>query len=66
MIEFRLPSLGSDMDSGTLLEWRVVPGQVVHRGDIVAQARAVFRSLKAQVEARMRLANIERLLGEDL
>jgi 2-iminobutanoate/2-iminopropanoate deaminase len=26
-------------------------GQPAHRGDIVAQARAVFRSLKAQVEA---------------
>ena len=36
MIEFRLPSLGSDMDKGTLLEWRVQPGDTVKRGDIVA------------------------------
>ena len=36
MGEFRMPSLGADMDVGTILEWRVHPGQVVHRGDIVA------------------------------
>jgi pyruvate dehydrogenase E2 component (dihydrolipoamide acetyltransferase) len=36
MIEFRLPSLGSDMDKGTLLEWRVKAGDTVRKGDIVA------------------------------
>ena len=36
MIEFRLPSLGADMDEGTLLEWKVKPGDVVRKGDIVA------------------------------
>jgi pyruvate dehydrogenase E2 component (dihydrolipoamide acetyltransferase) len=36
MIEFRLPSLGSDMDEGTLLEWHVAPGQTVKKGDVVA------------------------------
>ena len=36
MIEFRLPSLGADMDEGTLLEWRVKPGDEVHKGDVVA------------------------------
>lgn len=36
MAEFRMPSLGADMDSGTVLEWLVEPGQQVHRGDIVA------------------------------
>ncbi len=34
--DFLMPSLGADMDSGTVLEWRVHPGDVVHRGDIVA------------------------------
>ena len=28
-----MPSLGADMDSGTLVEWLVKPGDVVHRGD---------------------------------
>lgn len=36
MIEFKLPSLGADMDEGTLLEWRVAPGQAVKKGDVVA------------------------------
>jgi pyruvate dehydrogenase E2 component (dihydrolipoamide acetyltransferase) len=36
MIEFRLPSLGADMDEGTLLEWRVKPGDAVKRGDVIA------------------------------
>ena len=31
-----MPSLGADMTEGTLLEWLVRPGDVVHRGDIVA------------------------------
>jgi len=34
--EFRMPSLGADMEAGTLVEWRVTPGQAVRRGDIVA------------------------------
>ena len=36
MGEFRMPSLGADMESGTIVEWLVKPGDVVHRGDIVA------------------------------
>jgi pyruvate dehydrogenase E2 component (dihydrolipoamide acetyltransferase) len=36
MLEFKMPSLGSDMDEGTLLEWRVQPGEQVQRGQIVA------------------------------
>jgi pyruvate dehydrogenase E2 component (dihydrolipoamide acetyltransferase) len=36
MIEFRLPSLGADMDDGTLLEWMVKPGDKVQRGQVVA------------------------------
>ncbi|MGA8034304.1 MAG: biotin/lipoyl-containing protein, partial [Casimicrobiaceae bacterium] len=36
MIEFRLPSLGAEMDEGTLLEWKVEIGDVVRKGDVVA------------------------------
>ena len=36
MGEFRMPSLGADMEAGTLIEWLVQPGQRVCRGDIVA------------------------------
>ncbi|MDE2586197.1 MAG: 2-oxo acid dehydrogenase subunit E2 [Betaproteobacteria bacterium] len=36
MLEFKLPSLGSDMDEGKLLEWKVKPGDAVHKGQVVA------------------------------
>ena len=46
MTDFRMPSLGADMDEGTLLEWRVGPGDAVHPGDIVA----VVDTAKSAVE----------------
>ncbi len=36
MIEFKLPSLGAEMDEGTLIEWKVKPGDTVKKGDVVA------------------------------
>ena len=36
MGEFRMPSLGADMEAGTLVEWLKRPGDRVKRGDIVA------------------------------
>jgi pyruvate dehydrogenase E2 component (dihydrolipoamide acetyltransferase) len=37
MIEFQMPSLGTDMEAGTLVEWRKKPGETVKRGDIIAE-----------------------------
>ncbi|WP_435673174.1 dihydrolipoamide acetyltransferase family protein [Marivita sp.] len=31
-----MPSLGADMEAGTLVEWLVKPGDEVHRGDAIA------------------------------
>jgi pyruvate dehydrogenase E2 component (dihydrolipoamide acetyltransferase) len=36
MTEFRMPSLGADMDDGTLVQWLKQPGDRLKRGDIVA------------------------------
>jgi pyruvate dehydrogenase E2 component (dihydrolipoamide acetyltransferase) len=36
MYEFRMPSLGADMEAGTLVEWLVKPGDEVQRGQVVA------------------------------
>ncbi|WP_026898259.1 dihydrolipoamide acetyltransferase family protein [Daejeonella oryzae] len=36
MVEFKMPSLGADMEDGTLVEWLVKPGDIVKRGDIIA------------------------------
>lgn len=46
MIEFKLPSLGADMDEGTLLEWQIKPGDKVTRGQVVA----VVDTAKAAVD----------------
>ena len=49
MIEFRMPSLGADMDYGTVLEWRVQPGGRVKRGDVVA----LVDTEKAEIEVEI-------------
>lgn len=36
MISFKMPSLGADMEDGTLVEWRKQPGDALTRGDIIA------------------------------
>ena len=36
MNEFCMPSLGADMETGTLVEWKIKPGDWVKRGDIIA------------------------------
>jgi pyruvate dehydrogenase E2 component (dihydrolipoamide acetyltransferase) len=46
MIEFKLPYLGADTEEGTLLEWRIKPGDVVKKGTIVA----VVDTAKAAVD----------------
>lgn len=49
MIEFKLPSLGADMEEGTLLQWHVKPGDAVHRGQVVA----VVDTSKAAVDVEI-------------
>jgi len=36
VVDFLMPSLGADMEAGTLVEWLVKPGDRVKRGDVVA------------------------------
>jgi pyruvate dehydrogenase E2 component (dihydrolipoamide acetyltransferase) len=47
--DFLMPSLGADMETGTVLEWLVHPGDEVHRGDIAA----VVDTAKAAVEVEV-------------
>jgi pyruvate dehydrogenase E2 component (dihydrolipoyllysine-residue acetyltransferase) len=49
MADFLMPSLGADMESGTLLEWYVKPGDAVKRGDIVA----VVDTSKAEIDVEI-------------
>ncbi len=34
--DYTMPSLGADMDEGRVIEWKVAPGDTVHRGDLIA------------------------------
>jgi pyruvate dehydrogenase E2 component (dihydrolipoamide acetyltransferase) len=62
MAEFRMPSLGADMEAGTLLEWRVKAGDRVKRGDVVA----LVDTEKASIEIEIFLDGvIERLLVQE-
>lgn len=49
MTLFRMPSLGSDMEAGTLVEWLVKPGDLVASGDIVA----VVETQKGAIEVEI-------------
>lgn len=37
MIEYKMPSLGADMEDGTLVTWLKKVGDVVKRGEIIAE-----------------------------
>lgn len=43
---FTMPSLGADMEEGTLVEWTVAPGDTIARGDVVA----VIETQKGAIE----------------
>lgn len=49
MGDFRMPSLGADMETGTIVEWRVKPGDTVHRGDIIAVVDTEKSTIEVEV-----------------
>ncbi|MFN8639127.1 MAG: dihydrolipoamide acetyltransferase family protein [Dehalococcoidia bacterium] len=59
MADFVMPSLGADMEHGTLLEWRVRPGDEVQRGQVVA----LIETDKAAIEVEVfQTGTVEALL----
>ena len=61
MIEFRMPTLGADMEAGTLVEWLKRPGDAVARGDIIA----VVDTEKGAIEVEVFTGGVvDRLLAE--
>jgi pyruvate dehydrogenase E2 component (dihydrolipoamide acetyltransferase) len=46
---FRMPSLGSDMEAGTLVEWAKQPGDSVRRGDIIAVVETQKGAIEIEV-----------------
>jgi len=51
MYEFRMPSLGADMEAGTLAEWLKKPGDAVARGDIVAVVETEKGAIEIEIFA---------------
>ena len=62
MAEFRMPSLGADMEAGTLLEWRVEAGR---RASTRGQVVALVDTDKAEIEVEIwEDGVVERLIAE--
>ncbi len=49
MSQFLMPSLGADMDAGTLVEWLKQPGDKVSRGDIIAVVETQKGAIEIEV-----------------
>ena len=61
MVDFLMPSLGADMEAGTLVEWLDKPGDRVKRGDVVA----VVETQKGAIEIEtFQSGQIEKFLVE--
>lgn len=46
---FTMPSLGADMEAGTLVEWQKKPGDLVKRGDIIAVVETEKGAIEVEV-----------------
>lgn len=49
MSDFLMPSLGADMDAGTLVEWLKQPGDKVAKGDIIAVVETQKGAIEIEV-----------------
>lgn len=59
MVDFLMPSLGADMEAGTLVEWLVKPGDWIKRGDVVA----VVETQKGAIEIEtFQAGQVEKIL----
>lgn len=63
MLEYRMPSLGADMESGFLREWRVKPGDPIKKGDIIAEVETQKGIIEIEVFEEGTIAEL--LIKED-
>jgi len=61
MSTFRMPSLGADMEAGTLVEWLKQPGEEVRHGDIIAVVETEKGAIEVEV---VRGRKLDKLLVE--
>lgn len=61
MAEFVMPKLGADMEFGTLVAWRKQPGELVRRGEILAEIETAKGVIEAEAFA---CGTVEKLLTQ--
>ena len=49
MTDFVMPSLGADMEEGTIIKWFVAPGDEVHRGDVVVEVETEKADMEVEI-----------------
>lgn len=63
---FTMPSLGADMEAGTLVEWLVKPGDEVHRGDVLAVVETQKGAIEIECFEDGRVLELQADLGATL
>jgi pyruvate dehydrogenase E2 component (dihydrolipoamide acetyltransferase) len=63
---FAMPSLGADMEAGTLVEWLVKPGDKVSRGDVVAVVETQKGAIEIEVFEDGVVDRLEARVGDRL
>jgi pyruvate dehydrogenase E2 component (dihydrolipoamide acetyltransferase) len=58
VVDFRMPSLGADMEAGTLVEWLVKAGDRVKRGDVVAVVETQKGAIEIEIFEAGRIEQI--------
>jgi pyruvate dehydrogenase E2 component (dihydrolipoamide acetyltransferase) len=63
---FAMPSLGADMEAGTLVEWLVRPGDRVCRGDVVAVVETQKGAIEIEIFEEGVVDELEAQVGDRL
>lgn len=66
MAIFEMPSLGADMEAGTLVEWLVKPGDTVKRGDVIAVVETQKGAIEIEIFQTGKVHHLEAELGQKL
>jgi pyruvate dehydrogenase E2 component (dihydrolipoamide acetyltransferase) len=66
MSVFAMPSLGADMEAGTLVEWLVKPGDRVSRGDVVAVVETQKGAIEIEIFEDGAVERLDARVGDRL
>lgn len=58
MIDIKMPSLGADMEKGTIVAWHIQPGSVVQKGDIIVDVETDKGTIAVDVWESGRVADL--------